>query len=143
MIRLRKNRAGGFALMTVIFLLFIASMAVASMWQLSSNQTSVKALTGLSLRAQQAAASGLSWAVHVVRERGQCDAMTKLSFSDQPLQGFVVEVTCEPVTNPTIERSIRIQSVAQWGDSRAHADYVRRTASRLVKLSDSAWGLSE
>lgn len=93
--RRRTRRERGFALIAALALLVVLGSTGAIMVRLASVQQSGATLAILGARADQAARSGIEWALHRSVALDDCPApVATLSLSEGALAGFRVVVRC-------------------------------------------------
>jgi len=119
----RRRRSAGMGIVTAIFLLVVLSGLAAAMVALSGARSQAIALDEQSVRAYQAARSGIEWAVYRQARGGGCSGTQSFAPpAASVLGGFVVTVTCtpsaglagvDPVTgDPTTLSVLRIRAEA-------------------------------
>ncbi|MGQ0579823.1 MAG: hypothetical protein ACT4PQ_13065, partial [Betaproteobacteria bacterium] len=102
-----RNRAGGFSLISAIFLLVVVTLLGAYVVTLSTSQHASEALDVEGARAYQAARAGINWGTWELLQapasayRTACDAATYAAPTSQALAGmagtlsaFTVDVQC-------------------------------------------------
>jgi MSHA biogenesis protein MshP len=87
-------RAGGFAIMSAIFLLVVLSLLGAMIVSLSSTQQVGQARDLLGSRAYFAARAGLEWGVYRVLRNSSCVASSTVPALAGSAEGFAIVVSC-------------------------------------------------
>ncbi|HKK53647.1 MAG TPA: hypothetical protein VKA74_18770 [Myxococcota bacterium] len=132
--RRRSSRSeSGFALIAALVLLVLLSSIGAVMIRLSAIEQAGASLAILGARADQAARSGVEWAVHRAARTGSCPSAT-LELDEGVLTGFRVIVTCTASTHREGSQeitSLSIRSQASFGPA-GGADRVFREIQAAV-----------
>jgi MSHA biogenesis protein MshP len=93
--RLRHRLAGGFSLITAIFLLVVMSGLVGLVINLVNSQQKASSLDVLGVRAYQAARAGIEWGLYQKPRNDSCSGATPVTMpAGTTLSGFTVIVTC-------------------------------------------------
>lgn len=96
-----RRRAGGFSLVTAVFVIVVLAAIGAFIVRISDvqRQTALGALQGA--RAFQAAQAGIEWGVfHATQPTPVCTASSALTPAAPGLEGFNVAVTCTATGHP-------------------------------------------
>ncbi len=128
--------AGGFSLITAIFLLVVVAGLVAFVVNIRSVQV-ITLLYGVQgARAMQAARSGIEWGIYESIVGGSCAASSNFTLPDAELDDFDIEVQCassvhtEGTTPVTVYRLTAIASAGAYGT----LDYVQRRIQATVSI---------
>ena len=130
------DRSEGFSLVSAIFLLVVISVAAASMLSLAGAARRPASLELLSLRAYEAAASGIEWGIaKAVADPSICPAAT-FGLNEGSLVGFSVDVGCTRTQHVEVATTVnvfQITALATYGVL-GDADHVTRrmTATATV-----------
>lgn len=93
----RRRPAGGFSIVTAIFLLVVLSALGVALLSISTMQHAESALDVQGARAYQAARAGMEWGVYRQRVDGSCLASSNFSMpANGALSSFSVTVRCTP-----------------------------------------------
>ncbi|MCP3984742.1 MAG: pilus assembly protein MshP [bacterium] len=125
---MRNRRNRGFGLVTSIFVLVVLATSSLAMISLSGVQRRTASLSLQALRADQAARSGLQWAIYNAIGSGTCPASTTLTLTEGGLQGFSATVSCASTTHveaATTSTIFELDAVGEYG-AFGSADYVRQ-----------------
>lgn len=138
--RPRPGRAGGFSIVSAIFLLVVLAALGAMIVTFSTVQHATAAQDVQSARAYQAARAGIEWGLYQVLRPATpgCAGSTTFSPSDLPaaerldgeLAPFTVTVTCA-ASDPIVENGVTtaiyaIESTASFGTQPGELGYVER-----------------
>ena len=119
-----RKRAGGFSLISAIFLLVVVTLLGAYVATLSSSQHIAEALDVEGARAYQAARAGVDWGAWQILQapaggfRTSCDGATYAAPFSQPLaglagtlSGFAVQVQCGSAATTEAGTNVRVYRV--------------------------------
>jgi hypothetical protein len=139
-IRYYKNK--GLALVTVIFMLVILSGAVVALAQLNQSNITQQNRELLVVRAENAALSGLEWAVHRLVSGEDCASDiegTSISShlnaaGNDVFSGFTITLSCTQRNYDLSVELLDISASASYGTGIDDPDYVWRKLSALIEL---------
>lgn len=129
----RQRRAGGFALVSALFLIVIIALLGSVALRVSMSQQQTVTIALQQARALAAARAGIDWAAYRALN-GTCASGT-LNLTEASLSGFTVAVTCAATSftdGGNTYQSFSIASTATLG-TYGTADFVQR----VVKASFS------
>ena len=130
-----KNKAQGFSLVAVIFIITVLAVAVVFIQRISNVSVATNNLAMQGARAWQAAEAGAEWGVYQVTN-GVCVPSTTFSLTEQSLKGFDVTVACSVTTHN--EQGVTItmyflEIFAKSGTLGSTPEYVSRRITLIVE----------